>query len=48
MTSVVVPDLHGCPHFLDWVRLKYPGRHLILLGDGESVRASPAETRTPA
>ena len=33
MTSVVVPDLHGCPHFLDWVRLKYPGRHLILLGD---------------
>ncbi|WP_135227950.1 metallophosphoesterase [Deinococcus fonticola] len=33
MNSIVVPDLHGCPHFLDWVLLKYPGRHLILLGD---------------
>lgn len=33
MNSIVVPNLHGCPHFLDWVRLRFPGRHLILLGD---------------
>lgn len=33
MSSIVVPDLHGCPQFLDWVLLRYPDRHFILLGD---------------
>ncbi len=33
MASVVVPDLHGCPHFLEWVQRRFPERHLIVLGD---------------
>jgi len=33
LKSVVVPDLHGCPHFLDWVLERFPGRSLIFLGD---------------
>ncbi|GAA5500772.1 bis(5'-nucleosyl)-tetraphosphatase, symmetrical [Deinococcus xinjiangensis] len=33
MASVVVPDLHGCPQFLEWASLRFQGRSLILLGD---------------
>lgn len=33
MKAVVVPDLHGCPQFLEWVLERFPGRPLILLGD---------------
>ncbi|MBZ9714220.1 metallophosphoesterase [Deinococcus multiflagellatus] len=31
--SVVLPDVHGCPQFLDWAEALFPGRHFILLGD---------------
>lgn len=31
--SIVVPDIHGQPEFLEWVLDAFPGRHLILLGD---------------
>lgn len=31
--SVVIPDLHGCPYFLDWVLEKFPQRSFIFLGD---------------
>lgn len=31
--SVVIPDLHGCSYFLDWVLEAFPNRHYIFLGD---------------
>jgi len=31
--SIVVPDIHGCSHFLEWVEARFPDRSLILLGD---------------
>ena len=33
MKAIVVPDLHGCPQFLEWVLERFPNRRLILLGD---------------
>ncbi|WP_293912007.1 metallophosphoesterase [Deinococcus sp.] len=31
--SIVVPDLHGCPHFLEWIGRAFPERSYIVLGD---------------
>ncbi|MDB5046306.1 MAG: hypothetical protein JWQ08_2356 [Deinococcus sp.] len=31
--SIVVPDLHGCPQFLEWVLETFVNRSLIFLGD---------------
>ncbi|WP_170928726.1 metallophosphoesterase [Deinococcus hopiensis] len=44
MRSVVIPDLHGCPQFLEWVQERFPGRHLILLGD--LIHRGPDSRRT--
>lgn len=44
MGSVVVPDLHGCPQFLEWVLWRFPERSLILLGD--VINRGPDSRRT--
>lgn len=31
--SIIIPDLHGSPQFLEWVLRQYPERHFIFLGD---------------